>query len=96
MQMSRWPRTRGTSGRSINPLFGHLFTTSAAFVTLFTLNWIVSLLFNYLNSIHPFAPAIFKLVTNLEVELFYVDSIGCGAMLVSVIIRVFLNSLEGR
>jgi hypothetical protein len=95
MQMSRWPRTNGPRGWLIGPLFGHLIVTAAAFVTLFTLNWMASLLFNYLNSIYPFQPVISRLVANLEVELFYVDSVVCAGALLIGVIRMLLDSLEG-
>jgi hypothetical protein len=95
MQMSRWPRTKGVRGWPISTLFGHLIVTTAAFVTLFTLNWIASLLFNYLNSIYPFQPVISRLIANLEVELFYVDSVVCAGALFTGVIRMLLGSLEG-
>jgi hypothetical protein len=82
-----WSRSRGSFWRSILLLIGHLGATAAVFVALITLGWIVSFVFNYLDSIHKFPDEIFKLVTRLEIGLVYVDAVVSGIVLLAGIVR---------
>ena len=85
--MYSWSRSRNNFGRSILLLIGHLGATALVFVALFTLGWGVSCFFNYLDSIHKFPDEIFKLVTRLEIDLVYVDTVVGGVVLLTGIIR---------
>ena len=69
------------SGQPAILLFGHLVSAAAIFSTICTLNWISSVLFNYLNSINHFQPDIVRLANGFEVGSFLVDCIGSGAYL---------------
>lgn len=98
MYGSGWP-TRGASRssvfwRSILLLLGHLLATAAVFVALFTLGWLVSCAFNYLNSIHKFPSTILILLTHLEVGLVYIDAGLSGAVLLAGIFRFIRDVLE--
>jgi hypothetical protein len=86
-QMYAWSRPKGTFFRSILLLVGHLSCTALVFVALFSLGWIVSCVFNYLDTIHKFPDEIFKLVTRLEIGLVYVDAIVSGVVLLAGILR---------
>ncbi len=91
-----WSRSRESSfGYSILLLIGHLFCTAIVFVTLFGLGWIVSCVFNYLDSIHKFPEEIFNLDTKLEVGLVYIDAMVSGAVLLAGIGRFIMDVFEG-
>ncbi len=91
-----WSRSNETSfGYSIVLLIGHLFCTAIVFVTLFSLGWTVSCVFNYLDSIHKFPDEIFKIVTKLEVGLVYIDAAVSGAVLLAGIGRFVRDVFEG-
>jgi hypothetical protein len=94
--MNGWGRTRGTFWRSIVQLIGHLGGTALVFVALFSLGWIVSCSFNYLNSIHQFPDELFKLVTRLDVGLVYVDAAVSGVVLTAGIVRFVLEVFRGN
>jgi hypothetical protein len=57
------------------------------FIALFSLGWIVSWVFNYLDALHKFPDEIFKLVTRLEIGLVYVDAVVSGIVLLAGILR---------
>jgi len=95
-KMSGWGRTRGIFWRSIFQLIGHLGGNALVFVALFSLGWIVSCSFNYLNSIHQFPDELFNLVTKLEVGLVYVDAAVSGVVLTGGIVRFVLEVFRGN
>jgi hypothetical protein len=69
--------------------------TTLVFVALFSLGWIVSCSFNYLNTIHKFPDEIFKLVTRLEIGVVYIDAVVSGVVLTAGIIRFVIEVFEG-
>jgi hypothetical protein len=95
-KMNSSGRTRGTFWRSILQLIGHLGATALVFVALFSLGWIVSCSFNYLNSIHRFPDEILELVTRLEVGLVYIDAAVSGVVLTAGIVRFVLEVFRGN
>jgi len=75
-------------------LIGHLAATALVFVSLFTLGWTVSFIFNYLHTVHEFPAGIFKLVAGSEIGLIYLDAIVCGVVLLAGILRYVRDVLE--
>ena len=64
-------------------LIFHLVGTAVIFVALFSLSWLVSLLFSKLHAIHPFPDEILHLITRFEVWIVYVDEGLCGILLLA-------------
>jgi hypothetical protein len=69
--------------------------TALVFVVLFTLSWSISWVFNYLDSIHKFAPEILKIATKSEVWLIYIDIAVSGIVLLAGIGRFLRDVIEG-
>ncbi len=94
--MNRWSRNKGTPGWSIYRVYGHLFMTTSTFVALVTFSWVVSFLFDYLRSLHQFQHDISKMIEKMEIGVFYLDSVLCGLILASRMIRTFFGRSEDR
>jgi len=94
--MNRWPRNKSLSAQSIYRVYGHLFLTASTFVTIFTFSWVISLLVDYLISIHKVQSAISTMVDKLEVGLFYWDFVWCGLLISRDMIRVLLKGGRGQ
>jgi hypothetical protein len=92
--MNTWPRSRGSLWGSTVLLLGHLCTTAAVFVALFSLGWVVACLLDYLDSIRKFPPESFKLFTRLEIGLVYIDALASGFVLMTGIVRFIRDVLE--
>ena len=76
-------------------LVGHLCGTAVIFVAFFTIGWLVSFFLHWLHSVHPFSGEIFKVITRIEVWVFYADAVLCAIVLIAGALR-FSHELIGR
>jgi hypothetical protein len=68
--------------RSVVKLLTHLLGTAVMFGAILLLAWGLAYFVSYLNAKHPFPPAIYSLVTKIEVGLVYIDVIISGVVFV--------------
>lgn len=88
------PDRHDSQWQAVWSLIGHLFATTLAFISLFTLCWLVSFSFDHLQSIHPFPGPIFWFISVLEIALFYLDAAASVIVLVLGVVRYLV--VEGR
>jgi succinate dehydrogenase/fumarate reductase cytochrome b subunit len=94
--MNRWSRNKYTAGWSSYRAYGLLFMITSTFAALVTFSWVISFLFDYLNSIHQFQHDISRMVEKMEIGLFYLCTVVCGLIVSSGVIRVIFSSAEGK
>lgn len=75
-------------------LIGHLVSTTAVFVSLFTLTWLGSVVFSYLHAAHRFSQEALDLFVSVEITLLYLDAVICAVALLFGIARYFRTLLE--
>jgi len=94
--MKPWPQTSKILKWPLSVLLGHLISTAVVFSTVYTLRWIASVLFDHLNAISAFQPAIVRLAKALEIGCFYVDALGSAVFLSYQMVRINWHTWEGR
>lgn len=79
---------------SLLALFGHMIGTTAIFLALFFLAWLVEVLLYTLHKVHPFSPEVLEVVRNVELGVVYFDISLCAVVLGSGFVR-FVKDLVG-
>lgn len=76
-------------------LIVHVVVTTLVFTSIVAVDWLGSLFFSYLNSIHPFPPQVYRLGAHAEVWIFYVDCVLSSIVLAGSLIQFVLDIMEG-
>ena len=77
---------------SLIKLLTHLLGTAVMFSAILVLAWGLSFLVHKLHEAHPFPPAIYSVVTTIELWLVYIDVVISGVVLLFGAVR-FLQEI---
>src|SRR5690349_7409415 len=80
--------------KSVVALVTHLAGTAVIFTAFIFLGWIVGFFLYWLNSIHPFADDVLRLITRIELGFIYADAALCSVVLFAGILR-FCKDIVG-
>lgn len=80
--------------RSFGLLIVQVMFDAITFVTVFTVYWLVSLCFHFLNTTQRFPPGVYALVGRLEIWLFYMDCTLSGFLFVFTCVKFVIHTLE--
>jgi hypothetical protein len=90
-----WPRPRRSRLRPVGLLIVHVVVTTLVFISIVTVDWLGSLFFSYLNSIHQFPPQVYRLGAHAEVWIFYVDCVLSSIVLAGSLVQFVWDIVEG-
>lgn len=82
--------------RSMLELVGHMIGTTAIFLSLFFLAWLVEVTLAALHGLHPFPTDVLEVVHSVELWLVYLDIALCAVVLGSGFVRFCKDVIGGK
>lgn len=93
--MARGSQLHLVIGKVTHRLMGLLAMASIGFAAFVTFSWVISVVVDYLSSIHPFHAVASRLVAEAEVGAMYVFTFVCGVIVAIGVFRALFRSLGG-